>query len=71
MDVAGLLLELYGRIPVRPESPAVLAQYVDAAHERACDLVARVSPGVRLVSIADGCLQHAGQAAYVRGLLRP
>jgi len=24
---------------------------------------------VRLVSIADDCLQHAGQAAYVRGLL--
>lgn len=26
-------------------------------------------PGVRLVSIADDSLQHAGQAAYVRGLL--
>ena len=25
--------------------------------------------GVRLVSIADDCLQHVGQAAYVRGLL--
>jgi hypothetical protein len=24
---------------------------------------------VRLVSIADDCLQHAGQAAYVRGLI--
>jgi hypothetical protein len=24
---------------------------------------------VRLVSIADDCMQHAGQAAYVRGLL--
>ncbi|HWD54271.1 MAG TPA: DUF664 domain-containing protein [Acidimicrobiales bacterium] len=29
-----------------------------------------VTMGVRLVSIADDCLQHAGQAAYVRGLLR-
>ena len=29
-----------------------------------------VTLGVRLVSIADDCLQHAGQAAYVRGLLR-
>jgi uncharacterized damage-inducible protein DinB len=28
-----------------------------------------VTMGVRLVSIADDCLQHAGQAAYVRGLL--
>jgi hypothetical protein len=25
--------------------------------------------GVRLVSVADDCLQHVGQAAYVRGLL--
>ena len=24
---------------------------------------------VRLVSVADDCLQHAGQAAYVKGLL--
>jgi hypothetical protein len=29
-----------------------------------------VTLGVRLVSIADDCLQHAGQAAYLRGLLR-
>jgi hypothetical protein len=28
-----------------------------------------VTMGVRLVSIADDCLQHGGQAAYVRGLL--
>ena len=28
-----------------------------------------VSLGVRLISIADDCLQHAGQAAYARGLL--
>jgi hypothetical protein len=28
-----------------------------------------VTLGVRLVSIADDCLQHAGQAAYVRGLV--
>ena len=27
-----------------------------------------VTLGVRLVSIADDCLQHLGQAAYVRGL---
>ena len=29
-----------------------------------------VTMGVRLVSIADDCVQHVGQAAYVRGLLR-
>lgn len=28
-----------------------------------------VTLGVRLVSIADDCLQHAGQANYARGLL--
>lgn len=28
-----------------------------------------VTLGVRLVSVADDCAQHAGQAAYVRGLL--
>ena len=28
-----------------------------------------VTLGVRLVSVADDGLQHAGQAAYVRGLL--
>lgn len=28
-----------------------------------------VTQGVRLVSIASDCLQHAGQAAYLRGLL--
>ncbi|HVT41874.1 MAG TPA: DinB family protein [Acidimicrobiales bacterium] len=28
-----------------------------------------VTRGVRLISIADDCLQHVGQAAYVRGLL--
>jgi hypothetical protein len=29
-----------------------------------------VTMGVRLVSVADDSLQHLGQAAYVRGLLR-
>ena len=28
-----------------------------------------VTAGVRLVSVLDDCLQHAGQAAYVRGLI--
>jgi hypothetical protein len=28
-----------------------------------------VSLGVRLISVADDCLQHAGQAVYVRGWL--
>lgn len=29
-----------------------------------------VTLGVRLVSVIDDCIQHSGQAAYVRGLLR-
>lgn len=29
-----------------------------------------VTLGVRVVSVLDDCLQHAGQAAYVRGLVR-
>jgi len=29
-----------------------------------------VTLGVRLISVADDSLQHLGQAAYVRGLLR-
>ena len=28
-----------------------------------------VTAGVRIVSVIDDCIQHAGQAAYVRGLL--
>jgi len=28
-----------------------------------------VTMGVRLASLVSDCLQHAGQAAYVRGLL--
>ena len=28
-----------------------------------------VTLGVRLVSVADDCLQHLGQAAYARGIL--
>jgi len=28
-----------------------------------------VTLGVRLISVADDCLQHAGQASYLRGLL--
>jgi hypothetical protein len=28
-----------------------------------------VTLGVRLVSIVDDCVQHAGQAAYLRGLV--
>jgi Protein of unknown function (DUF664) len=81
----------YGHDPdevasVRPDSAAVLLEYLDAVHDRTRSMLARLEPpdldrvvdrrwdppitlGVRLVSVADDGLQHAGQAAYVRGLL--
>ena len=81
----------YGHTPaqvaaVRPESPAALLEYLDVVDQRtrgfletltAADLdrvIDRrwdppVTLGVRLVSVADDCLQHAGQAAYLHGLI--
>ncbi len=45
-------------------TPADLDRIVDRSWDPPVTL------GVRLVSIADDSLQHAGQAAYVRGVLR-
>ena len=71
---------------VRPEGPDVLLEYLSAVDARTRSMLAELDAGdlddvvdrrwdppvtraVRLVSVADDCLQHAGQAAYVRGLL--
>jgi hypothetical protein len=71
---------------VRPESSAVLVEYLAAAQARTIGMLSElteseldkivdrnwdppVTLGVRLVSVGDDCLQHAGQAAYLRGLL--
>lgn len=71
---------------VRPEGPEALVHYLDAVGARTCSMLERMVPadldrivdrrwdppvtlGVRLISIADDGLQHAGQAAYARGLL--
>jgi len=71
---------------VKPEGPDVLLGYLDAVQARTVEFLEGLAPedldrivdrrwdpavtlGVRLVSIADDCLQHAGQAAYIRGLL--
>lgn len=71
---------------IRPEGPEVLVEYLDAVWARTQAMLSSLGPedlsgvvdrrwdppvtmGVRLVSIADDSLQHAGQAAYVRGLL--
>jgi uncharacterized damage-inducible protein DinB len=73
-------------LAVRPESASALVDYLTATDERATTFIAGLTPealdeivdrrwdppvtlGVRLVSVADDGLQHAGQAAYVRGLL--
>ncbi len=71
---------------IRPDRPEVLLEYLEAVDARTqamlADLTADdlddvvdrrwdppVTRAVRLISIADDGLQHAGQAAYVRGLL--
>jgi hypothetical protein len=81
----------YGHTPadvreVRPESGDALLDYLAAVDERTRTMLSDLTPpdldrivdrrwdppvtlGVRLVSIADDSLQHAGQAAYLRGLL--
>ncbi len=81
----------YGHTPdevatVRPEQPGALLEYLEAVDARTRTMLRELTPadldrivdrswdppvtlGVRLVSIADDSLQHAGQAAYVRGLL--
>jgi hypothetical protein len=73
-------------LEVRAESAAVLLDYLAATDPRATTFIAGltadaldeiidrrwdppVTLGVRLISVADDCLQHVGQAAYVRGLL--
>jgi hypothetical protein len=48
---------------VRQQSGTDLERIIDTSYDPPVTL------GVRLVSIAEDCLQHAGQAAYVRGLL--
>lgn len=74
-------------LAVRPDTPDLLLDHLDAVQRRTESFLAELTPtdldrvvdrrwdppvtlGVRLVSIADDSLQHLGQAAYVRGLLR-
>lgn len=71
---------------VRPRDATVLLEYLDAVQARTVAMLEGLTPGdldrivdrrwdppvtlgVRLVSVADDSLQHAGQAAYLRGLL--
>jgi hypothetical protein len=81
----------YGHSPddvrsVRPEGPEALLAYLDAVSARTQEALRKLSPsdldkvvdpnwdppvtlGVRLISVADDCVQHIGQAGYARGLL--
>jgi hypothetical protein len=68
-DGSGALLDYFEAVADRTRG---LLESLDA--ERLDEIVDRrwdppVTLGVRLVSIADDDIQHAGQAAYVRGLL--
>ncbi len=68
---AGVLLDYLAAVDART---AVMLEGLSASDlDRVVDTRwdPPVTLGVRLVSIADDCLQHVGQAAYVRGLLRP
>ena len=68
-DSAGALLGYLDAVAERTNSflrtldPAALDRIVDRRWDPPVTL------GVRLISVADDSLQHAGQAAYVRGLL--
>lgn len=68
---AAALVEYHDEVFARTEpllaglTPEALDEVVDRNWDPPVTL------GVRLVSIADDCLQHAGQALYVRGLIAP
>jgi hypothetical protein len=69
-DSAEALLGYFDAVQARTDdmlrglSPADLDRVVDRRWDPPVTL------GVRLVSIADDSLQHVGQAAYLRGLLK-
>jgi hypothetical protein len=64
-----VLLDYLGAVAARTDDflAGLSAADLDRVIDRRWD--PPVTLGVRLVSVADDCLQHAGQAAYVRGLL--
>jgi hypothetical protein len=63
------LLDYFGAVHARTVELLVslTADALDRVVDRSWD--PPVTLGVRLISVADDCLEHAGQAAYVRGLL--
>jgi hypothetical protein len=63
------LLDYFGAVHERTVKllETLTADELDRVVDRSWD--PPVTLGVRLISVADDCLEHAGQAAYVRGLL--
>jgi uncharacterized damage-inducible protein DinB len=68
-DGHAVLIDYLGAVDAR--TSAFLDSLTAAELDRVVDRrwTPPVTLGVRLVSVADDCLQHVGQAAYVRGLL--
>jgi hypothetical protein len=68
-DGTGVLVEYYEAVWARTEQLLMRtsADDLDGVVDRRWD--PPVTLGVRLVSIADDDIQHAGQAAYLRGVL--
>lgn len=73
-------------LAVRPDGCEAVVDYFMVVDDRTRSLLAGLEPGqlerivdrrwdppvtlgVRLISVADDCLQHVGQAAYVRGVI--
>jgi hypothetical protein len=69
-DSGQVLVEYYAAVEARTTElvGSLTADDLDRIVDRRWD--PPVTLGVRLVSIADDDIQHAGQAAYVKGLLR-
>jgi uncharacterized damage-inducible protein DinB len=66
---AGLLLDYHDA--VHEQAVALVSGITDADLPRVVDerWDPPVTLGVRLVSVISDCLQHAGQAAFIRGIL--
>ena len=66
---ADLLSGYYAAVAAR--TSAFVGRLTDADLDRVVDenWTPAVTLGARLVSVVSDCLQHAGQASYVRGLL--
>lgn len=68
-DSAAVLVEYHEAVyaRTRPMLQELTPQTLDDVVDENWD--PPVTRGVRLVSVADDCLQHVGQALYVRGLI--